>query len=113
MIQTVWGVASRIPAGSQIWAVIYAHHPTNRYYPQKGLITPDLEGNWIIRDIRIGNANNVGYKFDIIALMLNKSEQKEFTDYFNESNAVGSWPGMQQLPSVGIIAYDNVTVTRT
>lgn len=45
--------------------------------------------------------------------MLNKSEQKEFTDYFNESIAVGSWPGMQQLPSVGIIAYDNVTVTRT
>lgn len=112
MVQSVTGISSGIPAEPQLWVVIYAHKPTNRYYPQREPITPDRNGNWLIKDINVGNAYNSGYKFDIIALLLNESGQKEFDDYFKNVNTAGSgWPGMKQLPA-GIIASDNVTVTR-
>ena len=112
MAQTVRGVASRIPEGSQIWLVLYAHDPTNRYYPQQA-INPDRNGDWFLPGITIGNRNNVGYKFDIIVLLADEHAKKKFNDYFHYSNlAKSGWPGMEQLPD-GAEVYDNVTVTRT
>ena len=111
MDQTVQGVASRIPAGSQLWIVIHAHIPTNRYYPQREPITPDLDGKWLIRDINVGNTNDASYKFDIMAILANKSAQSEFIAYINESNKAANWPGMARLP-VGAEEYYTVTVMR-
>jgi len=109
--QNVDGVAKRIPEGYQIWHVIYAHNPTNGFYP-KVQINPDRSGVWSIKDVDIGNRNNNGYKFDIIVLLANESAQKEFRNYFYESNIAGGvWPSMGQLP-VGTKEYDTVTVTR-
>lgn len=110
MIQTIQGHASDIPAGSQIWLVLYAHEPTNRYYPQK-VIIPERNGDWSIRNMNIGNRNDAGYKFDIMAIMANEFVQKEFMTYVKASNKAGNWPGIAQLP-VGAKEYGAITVIR-
>lgn len=109
-IQTISGISRNIPSTSEIWVVIYAHSPTNRYYPQRGPVIPN-NGYWSIKDINIGDPNDIGYKFDIIALVVNEAGQNEFRGYFLEANKAGGFIGMENLPS-GIIARDHVTVTR-
>jgi len=59
-IQNVSGISRNIPSTSEIWVVIYAHSPTNRYYPQLGPVIPN-DGSWSEKDINIGDPNDIAH----------------------------------------------------
>jgi PKD repeat protein len=106
--ETVKGTAKNIPKGYKIWILVYPH-PANRYYPQSGKLTLQ-KGKWSI-PVYIGVKENVGDKFDILAVLANKKASDKFTEYIKTGEKTNSWPGMVEIP-VGAKAYDKITVTR-
>ena len=84
-------------------------YPAHRYYPQSEKMTIQ-NGKWSI-PIYIGVQNNVGTKFDIVAVLANKQASKVIQDYIDHGIKTNDWPGMVGIPS-GAKVYDRITVIR-
>jgi hypothetical protein len=105
------GKAKRIPEGDHIWPVVYGYPPTNRFFPQSQLIYPDPDGRWSIRGINVGVDTDHNMEFDIIILLADDDAHKSLSNYLNESNKLGAWPGLKKIPP-GARVLDRITVTR-
>lgn len=103
------GISQGIPEGQVIWIVVYPH-VVGRYYPQNNPADVQADGDWSSL-IHIGVEEDIGRKFDIIAVLANKEAQDAFNDYLVESEREQDYPGLESLPD-GAVIYDRVTVTR-
>jgi PKD repeat protein len=106
--QTITGTAKNIPNGYNLWILVYPY-PAHRYYPQSGKMTIQ-NGKWSI-PIYIGVSDNVGVKFNILAVLANKQANDKFKAYIQTGEKTNNWPGMVGIPS-GSKVYDKITVTR-
>jgi PKD repeat protein len=108
ILETVTGTATNIPAGYKIWILVYPY-PAHRYYSQSGKMTIQ-NGKWSI-PVYIGVKENVGVKFDILAVLANKQASDKFTAYIKNGEKTNNWPGMVGIPS-GAKVYSKITVIR-
>lgn len=106
--ETVAGTATNIPNGNKIWILVYPYQ-AHRYYPQSGKLILQ-NGKWST-PVYIGVTNNVGDKFDIIAVLANKQASDKFAAYIKHGIDTNDWPGMVGIPS-GAKVYSKITVTR-
>lgn len=105
--EIIRGTSQRIPEEYAIWVVVYA----GNYYPQGDTAAVQANGDWS-SVCHIGREEDVGKKFDIIAVLVNKNVQYTFHAYVTQQTTTnGTWPGFESLPD-GAVEYDFVTVTR-
>jgi hypothetical protein len=107
--EVIRGTSQRIPEGQAIWVVVYPH-PVGRYFPQNQAADIQANGDWASLTF-IGIEADVGMKFDIIALLVDRKAQEAFAAYLAEAKDKKTWPGLERLPD-GTRIYDRITVTR-
>lgn len=108
IVENITGTAKNIPERHELWILVYAY-PAHKYYPQNG--TMDIQnGNWSI-PAYIGVKDNVGVKFDIIAVLADENARAEFTSYIINGKINNKWPGIDKIPD-GAKVYDKITVIR-
>ena len=61
--------------------------------------------------VQFGEAQNVGTKFDIYAVLADNNAQKELNNYMEISEKNKSWDGMRMLPA-GTTKITKITVIR-
>lgn len=107
--EMVRGISQKVPEGHAIWIVVYSH-VVGRYYPQNYPADVQANGDWASL-IYIGTEEDTSKKFDIIAVIVNKSTQDIFNAYLTQAKDKKTWPGLERLPE-GAAIYDRITVTR-
>lgn len=107
--EMVRGTSQKIPEGQTIWIVVYPH-VAGRYYPQNDPADVQANGDWTSLTF-IGVEEDVGGKFDIIAVLADKRAQDTFYAYLTQAKDKKTWPGLKRLPE-GATIYDRITVTR-
>jgi len=105
--ENIKGTATNIPDGYQLWILVYPK-TAQKYYPQHDSIEIQ-DGKWSI-PIRIGNENNVGEKFDIVAVLADQNANEKFELYKGYCDT-GSCPGMADIPE-GAEICDSIEITR-
>ena len=105
--EMVRGTSQKIAEGQAIWIVVYVD---GRYYPQDDPADVQVDGDWSSLAF-IGIEEDVGRKFDIIAVLANKDAQDAFNAYLVQAKVKKTWPGLEKLPN-GAEIYDRITVTR-
>jgi hypothetical protein len=108
MNETVVGTAKNIPEGYEIWILVYPY-TVNQYYPQSSKVIIQNDG-WSV-PVGIGDNNNSGTTFDIVAVLANQTAQEKFNNYISRSEASRSWSWIEQIPD-GAKEYSRITVTR-
>jgi len=106
--ETIIGNATNIPEGQKLWIAIYPQ-TAYKYYPQNSINTQN-DGSWRL-PVNFGGENNVGEKFDIIAVLADKNAQKVLNDYMEVSAKAEFWKGMEELPD-GTTEITRSTVIR-
>jgi hypothetical protein len=106
--ENITGTAENIPDGYELWILVYPHE-ANKYYPQSQQANIQ-NGNWSI-PVYIGVKDNVGDKFDIVAVLADKEARAEFTSYMIKCERIDNWPGMDKIPA-GAKEYDRIIVVR-
>jgi hypothetical protein len=107
MKDTIIGTAKNIPDGQQLWIAIYPQG--DKFYPQNPIDVQN-DGSWSL-PVQFGEAQNVGAKFDIYAVLADKNAQKTLNNYTDESRNANSWKGMSELPD-GTKTITKLTVAR-
>jgi hypothetical protein len=107
--EIVRGTSEKIPEGQAIWIVVYPHI-VGRYYPQNDPADVHADGDWASLTF-IGIEEDVGRKFDIIAVLADESAQEAFNVYLTQAKDKKTWQGLEKLPE-GTAIYDRITVTR-
>lgn len=105
----VKGISKSIPKDKKIWMVIYSHS-VNRFYPQNKPADMQVNGDWSSRCF-FGIKEDVGQKFDLIAILADKNTQQLFNEHLEESRNKESWPGLEKIPDNSEI-YQRITVVR-
>lgn len=105
--EDIIGTATNIPDGYKLWILVYPN-TAQKYYPQHDSIKIQ-DGKWSIK-IRLGNENNTGEKFDIVAIIADEKANNELESYM-DSCANGYCPGLYDLPE-GTSIKDSIEVTR-
>jgi len=105
--EDITGTATNIPDGYKLWILVYPN-TAQKYYPQHDSIKIQ-DGKWSIK-IRLGNENNTGEKFDIVAIIADEKANNELESYM-DSCANGYCPGLYDLPE-GTSIKDSIEVTR-
>jgi hypothetical protein len=108
ILETITGTAKNIPEGQQLWIAIFPH-AAFKYYPQNP-VGVQSDGSWTL-PVQFGGENNVGEKFDIVAVLADKNAKDELNTYLDTCIKSNSWPGMRALPD-GAKEYARVTVIR-
>jgi hypothetical protein len=106
--ENIIGTAKNIPDGYELWILVYPY-AAKKYYPQHEEVSIQ-NGVWSI-PVGIGTEDNVGEKFDIIAVLANRDARIEFTSYMVNGEKNNDWPGMNKIPD-GAEVYDRITVVR-
>lgn len=107
--EMIRGTSQNIPKGQVIWIVVYPQ-AAGRYYPQNDPADVQANGDWSSLAF-IGIEEDVGRKFDIVAVLANKDAQDAFNAYLAQAKDKKTWPGLEELPN-GAVIYDRITVTR-
>ena len=107
--EMVRGTSQRIPGGQLVWVVWFVHK-VGRYYPQNNSADIQANGDWASVTY-IGVAKDVGLKFDVLAVLVDKEGQGAFNRYLAEARDKNNYPGLERLPN-GVTIYDRVSVTR-
>jgi hypothetical protein len=107
---TTNGTAQNLGQEQELWIVVEPQE-NSRFYPQTGPVIV-ASGRWTSSMIFIGNNQDVGKRFDILAVLTNQKAQGEFLAYLSESQRTHSFPGLGDLPPGAAVAA-RVTVTRT
>lgn len=105
--EDITGTATNIPDGYNLWILVYPK-TAQKYYPQHDSIKIQ-DGKWSIK-IRLGNENNTGEKFDIVAVLADQNANEMFETYKSYCDT-GNCPGMIGIPE-GAEIYDTFEVTR-
>lgn len=108
--EIVKGTSQDVPKEHAIWVVVYSH-VDEHYYPQSNPAEVQIFGKWSSSSY-IGNEEDVGKKFDIIAVVVNKEAQDAFKAYFTQAWMEKTYPGFDKLPE-GSTTYDRISVTRS
>lgn len=106
--ETIHGTAKNISEGQQFWIAVYPQ-TAFKYYPQNP-VNIQSDGSWDV-PAQFGGENNVGEKFDIVAVLADKNAQTELNKYMDASEKAVFWPGMRELPN-GTTKITNLTVIR-
>lgn len=106
--EMIRGTSKRVPREHAIWVVVFPHE-ANLYYPQNSPANVQKTGDWTSLAY-IGIEKDVGRKFDIAAVVADKTAQDSFRAYLAGSIKKG-WSGLEKLPE-GAPIYDCVTATR-
>jgi hypothetical protein len=107
--QMVRGTSQAVPEGHAIWVVLYVQK-VGRYYPQNQAADVQPNGGWSSMTY-IGVPSDVGLKFDLIAVLVDKEGQDAFARYLVNAKNKSDYAGLEQLPN-GATVYDRVSVTR-
>jgi hypothetical protein len=107
------GLTSKdIPAGQDYWICVYPID-VKRYYIQDKRHSPigmTITGKQSTEAL-IGTDEDSGIKFKLLAIVADKNAIKTIMSYLDQSNARGSWLGLEKLPD-GAKIFDEITVTR-
>lgn len=105
-------VAKDIPTGYDFWIGVYPVDVKRYYIQDKRHFPPvvSVRGTQSIEAL-VGSNEDTGLKFDIFAIVADRDAIRAIMDYLDNSNAEGSWPGLEKLPS-GAKIYHTITVTR-
>lgn len=79
------------------------------WWPQGGEITLDEKDEWM-QSAFIGQAQDVGFKFELVTIWVNDAIHKDLIDYLQTSEKTGRYPGIR-LPEGSPVA--RVTVRKT
>jgi len=107
--EMIQGTSERIPEGQLLWIIVYSQM-AGRYYPQNDVGAVQANGDWSSLAV-IGIEEDVGRKFDIVAVLAGKEAQDAFNAYLAQSKDQKKWLGLERLPN-GVAIYDRITVTR-
>ncbi len=107
--ETLRGTVEGLPPGQVIWVVIFVQD-VGRYYPQNRPADIEAGGKWSSL-VYIGQPNDSGKRFDIIAVVANGEAQNAFNVYLADARDRSDWPGLEALPA-GATIHDRITVTR-
>ena len=80
------------------------------FYPDAEMLDLTADGKWSAR-VLLGNENDSGKTFDIIAITSNAEAQEVIDEYLDQGRETGVWPGMPALPD-GATRRASVTVVR-
>jgi hypothetical protein len=105
----VKGTSRNIPGDNRIWLVIYSH-PVKRFYPQERPADMQVGGDWSSR-CYFGIREDVGERFDVMAILADKDAQQSFNEYLKNAEAERDWGGLEEIPE-HTEAYQRITVTR-
>jgi hypothetical protein len=111
-ILSIEGTSNNFTDFQKMWIFVYIPS-INHYFPMdKRNMGFSLlaDGNWTTQAI-IGNPNESGKKFQLLAVIADEKANNEITLYLDEGNRKIIWPGIQELPDGTIIA-DRISVTR-
>lgn len=103
------GTHKHISKNEKLWIFINPIN-TNRYYPQNSFSVLDANGKWSTL-VYLGQKNDVGKKFEIIAVLVKKDAIKEIKQYLIEANNKQDWAGMEKIPENALI-YERIFVIR-
>jgi hypothetical protein len=109
---SIEGTSKNFTDFQKMWAVVYIPS-INRYFPMdKRTLGFNLlaDGKWATQAI-IGNPNESGKKFQLLAVIADEKANNEITLYLDECNRKIIWPGIQKLPD-GLMITDRISVVR-
>jgi hypothetical protein len=108
----IQGTSQKVCARHEIWTAVIPPD-TARVYPQAGVAPVDDTGDWQALAPALlgveGETKDLGKRFDILALVVDKKGQRALDRYVQESKAKNRWDGMERLPE-GVVAQDRVSV---
>lgn len=107
--QMVRGTSQAVPDGQAIWVVLFVQK-VGRYFPPNQAADVQPNGGWASMTY-IGVPSDVGLKFDLIAVLVDKQGQDAFNKYLVNAKNKSDYAGLEQLPN-GATVYDRVSVTR-
>lgn len=107
--QEVDGTSWKLPADKVIWVVVI-NTENGQYFPMPQAATVDESGNWSSSG-SIGTDSDITIDMEIIALLADKTAQKEFNDYILSAKSQDNPNGMDALPG-GATVMDRITITR-
>lgn len=99
-----------LPEGKYLWLLLSPHASQNNWQPSGsngGRIEP-YNGLWEIRNVIIGNSQNIGREFDIAVVLVNNDDKERLDRWLNKSKGGPDFPGMPLLGS----KEDTITVKR-
>ncbi len=105
----VKGTSKNIPNDQKIWLVVYSH-PVKRFYPQDNPADMQVNGNWSSR-CYVGIDEDVGERFDLIAILAGNDVQRLFNEYVKEAEAEEAWLGLEAIPDCAEV-HQRITVFR-
>lgn len=107
IVENITGTAKNIPERHELWILVYAY-PAHKYYPISKADVQD--GEWSV-PVYIGINDNVGYKFDIMAVLADQEARAKLASYVIKCKQNNDWPGLYRIPD-GVQVYDKIIVVR-
>lgn len=107
--ETIQGTSHNIANDKKIWVVVFPQE-AGRYYPQNKPADVAVNGNWSSITY-IGVPEDVGKRFDILAIGADKSVQDSISVYLAVARDKSDAAGLEQLPD-GAVLYDRISVIR-
>lgn len=105
----VKGYYNNIPNEQKLWIVIYPLK-VNRYYPQNSFANLEAANKWT-SIAYVGQKNDIGQQFEIIAVLVDKKANDEIESYLANAKNKQDWPGLEKLPE-GAVTYCTINVKR-
>jgi len=105
----VKGRYKNISKNEKIWIFIYPLK-INHYYPQNTSAELEANGKWSSL-IYVGQDNDIGQRFNIVAILANKNSTIEIEDYLRTAKDKQDWYGMEEIPE-GALKFQTITVVR-
>jgi hypothetical protein len=110
-INVVHGTSKYVPSGDEIWLAVIVEGIA-RFYPQNGPVPVRPDGDWTSPPVIFGGKQDVGRKFDLLAVLANRSAGEAFSRYLQNGQKTKSFPGLVRLPA-GAVEQDRITVVRS
>jgi hypothetical protein len=95
----VKGVAS-IPSGYHVWLLVRREDFTGVWWPQaEGPVDPKTK-EWKA-NVTFGKAEDVGWKFELAAIVVSDEEHIRLQDYRTKAMLSGDWKPIEMPPTLG------------
>jgi hypothetical protein len=109
----ITGVSSNIPTGSTIWICVVPLDMPECYYPHNKPAEIGDMGEWIFKEVWIGQPDRAGEGFYLVALLADSEATVVFRDYVDDATLTGVWPPIEadELPEK-VEELDRITVIR-
>jgi len=105
MYEWVSGTSQNTPAGRYLWIIVRVDE---RYFAHE-VLTINANGRWE-QDVQIGQENEGGKRFDVIAVLADSSAHVTLKDWRDKQNTAQQYD-LTNLPT-GTTQYDTISVTR-